>query len=76
MDAFQAIAKRLHCPSQVNVCSMAQRRGQSLEAAAGVGAFDDLDPPVALAIQGAEQFRPSIAAVGEEMAQPGPAFGD
>jgi hypothetical protein len=36
---------------------------QNLETSDGVGALDDLDPPIALALQGAAQLRPGIASV-------------
>jgi hypothetical protein len=47
---------------------------QNLEATSGVGALDDLDPPVALAFQRAAQLRPRVAAIVEDMPQPRPAF--
>jgi hypothetical protein len=49
---------------------------QDLETAGGVGPLDDLDPPDALAFQGAAQLQPGIAAVGEVVAQPRPVRAD
>ena len=46
------------------------------KALVGVGPFDDLDLPVPGAFQGGAQLRPGMAAVGVDMAQPGPARAD
>ena len=49
---------------------------QDLEALGGIGSLDDLDPPVAGAPQRLPQLRAGVAAVGEDVAQPGPAGAD
>jgi len=50
--------------------------GKYLEAFGGIGALDDLDGPVAMSGHGVAQFRPGIAAVGKDMAQPWVALAD
>ena len=49
---------------------------QNLEAPGGIGPLDDLDRPVAEAAHGSLEFRPGIAAVREDVSQPGPAGPD
>ena len=44
--------------------------GQQLESLGGVGAFDDFEGPLTERIHGVAQFIASIAAVGEDVAQP------
>ena len=47
-----------------------------LEAFGGIGALDDLDRPLAGPAQGGAQLRAGVAAIGVDMAQPGPAGAD
>ena len=51
--------------------STTQRRGKITKPFVGIGAFDDLDRPAADLGKCGPEFRSSIAAVGEDMAQPG-----
>ena len=50
--------------------------GQEFEPLRGVRALYDLDGPIADPVQCAAQFRSGIAAVGEDMAQPGAGMTD
>ena len=50
--------------------------GQDLEALGGIGALDDLQGPGALASERGAEFLAGIAAVSEEVAQPGEAMAD
>ena len=49
---------------------------QDLEAFGAVRSLDDFHRELADLLQGVPQFRPGIAAIGEDMAQPRPAFED
>ena len=49
---------------------------EDLEALRRVGALDDLQRPVADPVEGAAQFRPGIAAVREDMPEPGTGMTD
>ena len=50
--------------------------GQDHEALCGIGRFDDVDCPAAMASHGVLQFVARIAAIGEDITQPGTAEAD
>lgn len=77
MLASKSFASRRHRPSQAPFDKLRMRGSfdhpsawQQLESSGGVGAFDDFEGPLTERGHGVAQFIASIAAVGEDVAQP------
>ncbi len=57
MDFSQSLANRRDLPSHANVRSTTHRRGRTSKPLGGIGAFDDVDGPVAEVAHGGFQLR-------------------
>ena len=76
----QSLARRRHRPSQASVRSTTHLRGNTSNPWAVSDrlmiALDDRDGPVTMTLEGITQFAARIAAIGEDVAQPGKAVAD
>lgn len=74
MDRSKFLASLRHLPSHAKVRSTTPSARQDFEAFGAVRPLDDLHRKLADLLQGAPQFRPCIATIGKDMAQPRPAL--